>query len=249
MIFAIDATNRAHILYHGSGGTGNIAAMFLKQIEAIKKTYQPEFLFCCFDDAPSFRKHIDPEYKINRDETPQALINAIIDIKQSLPLGMTVELETMEADDLLASFASYGHASNIKTVLVTADKDCRQCLRSGSVSLLKKFRTDRGRIISPQFETADSIKTKYQVTPDQWPDYQALIGDKIDSIIGVPGIGPKRAAELLNSIGPLSEIIKAPARCGSKKIVRELTKFQKRWQTVLKLVTLRDDLPVKDWIP
>ena len=155
--------------------------------------------------------------------------------------GMEVlEVSGMEADDLLASIAKQAKG---KVVLVTSDKDCRQCLEAGRVSIINKVKINYGKL-EVQFTTEDDVAAKYGVTADQWIDFQAMVGDKVDNIEGVEGVGESTAAKIL-SIGTLDEILKAPERCPvSKRIIENLHKFRKRVIEVRLLVTLKTDVEV-----
>ncbi|MFT5301483.1 MAG: 5'-3' exonuclease [Mariniblastus sp.] len=248
-LIAIDATNRIHALWHGTQGSGTVA-LFFRQLESMVNKLEPTWTVACFDQS-SFRKKLDKGYKASR--TPNPEIAAIIDeikseLHQNWPDVPACELEGMEADDLLASFAATALACGYQAILLTGDKDCRQCLRAGQVTIMKKL-SIRGGEVEFEFETANDVLEIYGVAPESWQDYQALIGDAGDDIEGAVGIGPKTASELIRRIGSLDEIIKQPSRCPiSKRQIDSLVRFRSRVDVVKQLVTLRTDLDVSPWL-
>lgn len=248
IILAIDATNRAHAMWHGTGGHGTANAFF-RQLDMIIDKINPTWTVACFD-RPSFRKEIEPGYKSSRQPNPE-VAELIAEIKSELELLAHVEaceIDGMEADDLLASFAQFAVDSGYQAVLQTADKDCRQCLRDGQVSILKTAKIKSGKI-ELSYETANSVEEKFGVHPEDWPDYQMMIGDAGDDIKGVDGIGPKIAAKLLKVVGPMKLILAEPARCPiAKSKIDKLVAFRSRADVVRQLVTLRTDLEVKPWL-
>ncbi len=153
----------------------------------------PSHVGVCFDAAmTSFRNQIEPEYKAQRDETPEDLEPQFDLCREiSVALGFaTFEAEDYEADDLLGTIVNRVIARRGQARVVTTDKDLCQLVREdGRVvvyDLAKEMTYD-----------ADAVREKFGVSPDQIPDYLGLVGDTVDNLPGVPGVGPKSAAAVL----------------------------------------------------
>jgi DNA polymerase-1 len=156
----------------------------------------------CFDAAmTSFRNEVEPEYKAQRGETPDDL-EPQFDLchEISVALGFaTYELENYEADDLLAAIASEVVGRRGRARVITTDKDLCQLVREDDrvvvYDLAKEITYD-----------ADGVRDKFGVSPAQIPDYLGLVGDKIDNLPGVPGVGAKSAAAVLGRFESLEAI-------------------------------------------
>jgi len=171
-------------------------AMSLKLIREVK----PDYLVYCFDmKEPSFRSELYPEYKANREEMPPLLVPQIPYLKKlTSTLGIaTAEKAGFEADDVIGTLAMHAVREHVNAVIVSGDKDFAQLVRPG-VSLydtMKDVRTD-----------TDGVLAKYEVRPDQFIDYLAMVGDSSDNVPGVRGIGPKGASKLLREYETLDGI-------------------------------------------
>lgn len=248
-LVAIDATNRCHLLWHGTQGNGAVD-LFFRQLELMISKLSPTWCVACFDQ-PSFRKEIDRTYKSSRSSNPE--IQSVIDgikarLHEQWPEVPVCEAAGMEADDLLASFAAFSIENKSQAILVTGDKDCRQCLRDGWVTIIKRIAVVKGEIRF-DYETASDVKKEFGILAEQWPDFQTLVGDKGDDICGCDGIGRKTAVLLLQRLGSLESILSQPERCPvSKRLVGQLVRFQARADVVRQLVTLKSDLEVKQWL-
>ena len=154
-----------------------------------------------FDAArENFRNDIYPEYKANRSETPEDLIPQFELIRQaSEAFGLPpIEKEGYEADDLIATYARMAHEEGREAIIVSSDKDLMQLIRPGV------------RMYDPmkyRYMDEDDVMKKFNVTPDKVIDVQALAGDSIDNVPGVPGIGVKTAALLINEYGNLDNLL------------------------------------------
>lgn len=191
-----------------------------------------------FDTARiGFRHDIYPEYKANRPPPPEDLIPQFPLVRDAArAFGLpTVELEGYEADDLIATYARLAQEKNIEVVVVSSDKDLMQLVREG-VGMFDPMKQMR---IGP-----DQVREKFGVAPDKVIDVQALCGDSVDNVPGVPGIGIKTAAQLIAEYGSLEELlartseIKQPKRRETLEQSRDLALISK------KLVTLCDTAPV-----
>ncbi|HEY1096989.1 MAG TPA: DNA polymerase I [Alphaproteobacteria bacterium] len=191
-----------------------------------------------FDSARrNFRHDIYPEYKANRGETPEDLIPQFPLIRQATAaFGVTsIELEGYEADDLIAAYAHHAVAEGCEAKIVSGDKDLMQLIRPG-VQLLDPFKF---ATITP-----DMVIAKFGVTPDKVVDVQALAGDSSDNVPGVPGIGVKTAAELINQFGDLETLLANAGTIKQPKRRESLIEFADKARISKKLVQLAHDMPI-----
>ncbi len=172
---------------------------FIKLINRILKEKSPKHIAVAFDSvAKTFRKKKYELYKAQRPKMPEDLSCQIPVVKRFLSaLGInSIAIDGYEADDIIYSACKKWDGN---VIIVTGDKDIAQCV-SETVSIWN--------ITENKIYDVDEVKKKFHVTPDQIPQFLALVGDVSDNIPGVPGIGPKRAAMLLNRFGSLDGIYK-----------------------------------------
>lgn len=156
------------------------------------ETQQPAHIAIAFDEAleSSYRNDIYPAYKANREPAPEQLLRQFAWCRQIAELlGIPCYSDKRyEADDLIASMALQGRASDLRINVISADKDLTQIIREHDHwwDFARNVRLDRA-----------AVKQKFGVFPEQIADYLALAGDAVDNIPGIPGIGPKTAAALL----------------------------------------------------
>lgn len=176
--------------------------MFLKLTSQIKCDYS----LVLFDaKRKNFRNEIFPDYKGTRKEIPEDLIpqfELIHNAVSALNLNY-LEMDGFEADDLIATYAAEALKKGYEVVIVSGDKDLMQLIRPG-VEFYDPMKD--------KFFTPEDVKEKFGVYPEQVVDVQALSGDSIDNVPGVPGIGPKTAAELVNQFGSLEAFWNMPAK-------------------------------------
>ena len=155
----------------------------------------------------TFRNEIYDKYKANRPEPPEDLIPQFPLIREAArAFNVTVcELEGYEADDLIATYARLAVEAGATCTIVSSDKDLMQLIRPG-VELLDPIKKTK---LGPE-----AVMEKFGVTPDKVVDVQALAGDSTDNVPGVPGIGVKTAAQLINEYGDLETLL---ARAGEIK--------------------------------
>jgi len=212
------------------------ANMFLKVLNDLS----PENVAVCFDSpVPSFRKDLFPEYKEGRQPTPEDFKPQIPLVKEFVRLlGYPVlELEGVEADDLLASLAETILESGGEVVLLTADKDFLQLLKPG-VSILKPVKG-----IS-EFEKIDggSFLERFGFSPEHFVTWLSLTGDSVDNIPGIPGVGEKTASSLVSRFNTVEELLSNLDHL-PVKIAEKLRTGENRLKLNIELVTLRKDLP------
>ncbi len=212
-------------------GFTNMLIKLLTEIHAKK-------ILVVFDAArKNFRYDIYPAYKANRSETPEELIpqfSLIRDATTAFNLPQ-LEIEGSEADDLIATYVEIAKQNNQRVTIVSSDKDLMQLVGDG----ICMFDPMKSKIIHEP-----EVFEKFGVTPDKVIDVQALCGDSSDNVPGVPGIGPKTAAELIQAYGSLEGLlenldqIKQPKRRESLVAHREDAIISKQ------LVRLKRDVPV-----
>lgn len=243
MIIAIDATNWGHVLYHALRGNGVVDA-FNARIDAIQRTWDVSRLICAFDRR-SFRHDLFDGYKSGRNHD-DAIADVLRELEKSCKSRsgvLTIAENEFEADDVLATVARLAVESQTKCVLATPDKDVRQCLRAGKVTILKGWKLNRG-VIEPEWLTAERLRISTGITASQWIDYQCLVGDSSDGIEGCPGIGHKTAVALLQKHGTLDAILADVWSCTVRQGQRNaLSTFKSRVDQVRRLVTLVDRVP------
>ncbi len=221
------------------GAVAGFCNMLNRLLETAQSDGAVSHLAVIFDHARrTFRHDIYPEYKANREAPPEDLIpqfGAIRDAVRAFNVP-AIEKEGFEADDVIATFARIAREHDAEVVIVSSDKDLMQLIRPG-VTMLDPIRQ---RPIG-----AAEVREKFGVDPEKMVDMQALAGDSTDNVPGVPGIGVKTAAELINAYGDLETLL---ARAGE-------IKQPKRRETLLgnadkarlsrELVRLRDDVELE----
>ena len=223
-------------------GFCNMLYSFLERAKAGNSIDIPTHLAVIFDSArKNFRNDIYKDYKGNRSDAPEDLIPQFDYIRKAVKAFNlpSVELINYEADDLIATYKAQAKKEKIKVTIVSSDKDLMQLVDKDTFML----DTMKDRLIG-----IDQVKEKFGVAPEKVIDVQSLAGDSVDNIPGVPGIGIKTAAELINKFGSLNKLLEKA----------ETIKQPKRRQTLLdnkdnalisrELVTLKQDVALKDRI-
>lgn len=197
-----------------------------------------DFCLVLFDaKRQNYRNQIFPDYKGTRKEIPEELIPQFAVIRQALDsLNINyLDMEGFEADDLIATYVEQGLAKGFDVTVISADKDLMQLIRPG---------VDFFDPMKDKFFTPEDVKEKFGVYPDKVIDVQALAGDSTDNIPGVPGIGLKTAAELINTFGSLEEVLRRAGEIKQNKRRETLLDNQEQARISLQLVTLKKDVPV-----
>jgi len=191
-----------------------------------------------FDAArKTFRNEIYPEYKAHRPPPPPELVPQFALIREATrAYGVpSVELEGFEADDLIAAYAKAAEAQGLGVRIVSSDKDLMQLIRKG-VEMFDPLKTTPIGL--------DEVMKKFGVGPDKVIEVQALAGDSTDNIPGVPGIGVKTAAELINTYGDLENLLKHTADIKQPKRREALIQNAELARISRKLVILDDKAPL-----
>ena len=190
-----------------SKGTDTSAILgFMNSLFEIIRTQNPDYLAVAFDKGGSVtRSEMFEEYKSNRDKTPEPILVAIPYIKEILE-GMKIpilEKEGFEADDIIGTVAKDAEENNFKVYMVTPDKDFAQ-LVSDNIFLCKPARMGN----SMEIWGVDEVKDKFEVeSPDQVIDYLGMMGDSVDNIPGLPGVGDKTAKKFIKQYGSLENLL------------------------------------------
>ena len=180
--------------------TGAVFGFFNMILPLLASAADTDSFVCVFDASrQSFRQDIYPEYKANRRETPDDLIAQSYMVRRGVAaMGIPVLcIPGVEADDVIATIAHNNCTHRDATRIITSDKDLMQ-LVSDCVFLYDGMKQREVR--------TDAVLEKFGVTPERVIDVQSLMGDSSDNVPGVPGIGPKKAAELINQFGSLDEL-------------------------------------------
>ncbi|MBI4597364.1 MAG: DNA polymerase I [Candidatus Omnitrophica bacterium] len=184
------------------GRPTNAVYGFVVMLKALREKQRPDYAAVAFDAGkPTFRHRKFEAYKVQRKPMPESLIGQLPAVKRLLAAYRLpiFELEGFEAEDLLATIATRTAAAGIDTYLVTGDKDALQ-LVNGHIKVYNPHKED-GLVMD-----AAAVEARYGVAPDRMVELMALMGDEIDNIPGVPGIGEKTAMHLLQQFGSLEEL-------------------------------------------
>jgi DNA polymerase-1 len=183
----------------------------------------------------TFRNTLYSEYKANRSEAPEDLIPQFGIIREAIQaFGLDViEKKDFEADDIIASYVKYGENNKIPTTVYSSDKDLFQLLSNNTriMDPMKNVEIDEARVLE-----------KFGVGPDKITDVQALIGDSVDNIPGVPGIGPKTAAKLINEFGSFEELLAKKDQIKNVRIKNLIHDHEESAKISHQLVILKNDL-------
>ena len=226
-----------------TGAVIGFCNMLFKLLEDSKSTdnkERPTHFAVIFDSArKNFRNEIYAEYKSNRSDAPDDLIPQFEYIRKSvLAFNLpSIELLNYEADDLIATYSDQIIADGGKVTIVSSDKDLMQLYKKNI------------RIYDPmknRFINNDDIEKKFGVPPSKVIDVQALAGDSSDNVPGVPGIGVKTAAELINKYGTLENLLTKAQEIKQNKRRETILENKDKARISKKLVTLKKDVPVKN---
>ncbi|MBM3861026.1 MAG: 5'-3' exonuclease [Verrucomicrobia bacterium] len=213
---------------------------FTKMLRKIIATRTPTHCAVVFDcGAPQRRLELLPSYKEQRPPTPPALesqLDGIRDVLGALQL-FVAEIEGEEADDIIATLAVRAARDNLDVLIASQDKDFFQIVGP------------RIRLLRPENGEAEpvdaaAVVNRLGVRPEQMVDYLSLIGDSVDNIPGVPGVGPKTAADLLQRHGSVDELIAAAGALEKPKLRESLLGAAERLRLNRSLIRLETDLPL-----
>ena len=249
-LFLVDGSGYIFRAYHAlppltrksdglpTGAVAGFCNMLYKLIEDTKDEFEPTHLAVIFDaSGKTFRNDLYPLYKAQRPEPPEDLRPQFALVRDAVRAFSvpSIEMLNYEADDLIATYARLAREAGARVTIVSSDKDLMQ-LVSDDVDMLDtmKMKTIKH----------DEVIEKFGVPPEKVIDVQALAGDSVDNVPGVPGIGIKTAAELINEYGDLETLL---ARASEIKQPKRREKLIENAELALiskKLVTLDQNVPI-----
>ncbi|HTN75383.1 MAG TPA: 5'-3' exonuclease H3TH domain-containing protein, partial [Pirellulaceae bacterium] len=248
-VYVVDSHSLIYQVFHAvpemsspSGQPVGAVHGFIRDVLDLLDKKKPDYLFCAFDySGTTFRNALYDQYKAKREEMPIDLRPQIENIRRLLrAMNVPVlELDQYEADDILATIAQLCDERGWDCFLVTGDKDCRQLI-SEHVQVYN--------IRKQELMNAEGLMVEWGIRPDQVVDFQALVGDAVDNVPGVPLIGPKIAKELITQYGTLEAVLENAANVPGKKRSENLLNFKDQALLSRDLVRLKRDVPIEiDW--
>ena len=242
-LILVDGSGYIFRAFHGlpmmtrpDGTPINAVFGFTKMLLKLMADLNPSHVVVIFDAGRvTFRNDIYADYKANRSDPPEELVPQfplVRDAAQAMSLPV-LEMPGFEADDLIASFAKQAEQQNKPCLIVSSDKDLMQLVR-GSVTMLDPM---KNRPIG-----APEVMEKFGVSPDKVVDVQSLAGDSTDNVPGVPGIGIKTAAELINQFGDLDSLLSNAETIKQPKRRENLITYAEQARISRQLVQLKDDV-------
>ena len=222
------------------GAVQGFCNMLWKLLSETRSDKKPTHLAVIFDhSSKTFRNDFYPDYKAHRPEAPADLRPQFGLIRQATRAFNVscVEMQNFEADDLIATYTRQAVEAGATVRIVTSDKDLMQLVKPG-VMLLDTMKDK---------EISDvEVFEKFGVTPDKVIEVQALAGDSVDNVPGVPGIGLKTGAELINLYGNLEMLLEKASEIKQNKRRENLIEFAEQARISKRLVTLDQHVPIKE---
>jgi len=228
-----------------TGAVSGFSSMLFKLLEDSRSddsNNKPTHFAVIFDSArKNFRNEIYKDYKANRSEAPDDLAPQFEYIRKAVEAFNVPSIEQInyEADDLIATYSKQIINAGAKVTIISSDKDLMQLVSKN----IRLYDPMKSKVIGEK-----EVHEKFGVKPTKVIDVQSLAGDSSDNIPGVPGIGVKTAAELINKYNNLENLLKKADEIPQKK--RKQTILENKDSALIskKLVTLKNDVPVKDKI-
>ena len=221
------------------GAVFGFSNMLMKLLQDLADDEQPTHLAVIFDSkGKTFRNDIYSDYKANRPPAPEDLIPQFPLIRDAVrAFGLpSIEMEGFEADDIIATYARQAREKDWDVTIVSSDKDLMQLLDSGTdmFDTMKNVRTPASKVVD-----------KFGVGPEKVIDVQSLAGDSVDNVPGVPGIGIKTAAQLINEYGDLDSLLERAGEIKQPKRREKLIENAEMARISRQLVTLDQHVPIE----
>lgn len=222
------------------GAVYGFTAMLWKLVNELNNSEAPTHLAVILDaGSKTFRNDMYPDYKANRPPPPEDLVPQFPLIRDavrafSIPC---IEQAGVEADDIIASYVQAARARNMDVTIVSADKDLMQLVQPG----VEMYDTMNNRRIGP-----DEVVEKFGVPPAQVGEVLALMGDAVDNVPGVRGVGPKTAAELIQAHGDIEAVIAAIDTIRKPKLKETLAASVDALRLSRELVRLKEDVALAE---
>ncbi len=256
LVFLIDGSSQMYRAFHApvrtaeggllrsaQGVPTNAVYIFVNMLRKLLNEQKPEFIAASFDlPGRTFRDDLVDDYKANRAPMPSELAQQIPMVHAACEaLGVRIlTSERFEADDVIGTLTRKAQAAGFDVAIVTMDKDFYQLVGDGV------------RVYNPRDEgtwyDADGVKEKFGVVPDQVVDVLALMGDTVDNIKGVPGVGEKGARELITHYGTLDNLLTHAGEVKNKRYREGLLANVEPARRSRELAKIRTDVPV-DFFP
>jgi DNA polymerase-1 len=221
------------------GMATEVVMHFSNMLDKYLRDTDADYIAVIFDaSGHSFRNEIYDQYKANRREMPDDLAPQLAHVRQAADaFGVCrIEMENFEADDLIATYARHAVEAGAKVTILSSDKDMMQLVADGRI-MMRDPMTDR-----PIGEA--EVREKFGVGPDKVIEVQALCGDSTDNVPGVPGIGVKTAAELINTYGDLETLLARAEAIKQPKRRQALIENEAKARLSKELVKLDDHVPL-----
>ena len=248
-LFLIDGSSQMYRAYHAMRGSGlsgpggrttHAVYIFVTMLRKLIQDHRPEYIAASFDLAgPTFRSEMATDYKANRAPMPPDLAEQIPWVHEACEaMGVPIlTYQRFEADDVIGTLATRAVAEGFEVAIVTGDKDFFQLVHDG----LKVYNP---RDDGTWYDEA-GVKDKFGVAPSQVVDVLALMGDSIDNIKGVPGVGEKGARDLIAQYGSLDELLAHAAEVPNKRYREGLLAHANDARQSRELARIRIDVPVE----
>lgn len=247
-LYLVDLSGYVFRAYHAiaplSSSKGEVTHAVMGTVNMLQKVVnerKPHLFAIAMDSrAPSFRKTIDPRYKATRPAPPPDLITQMVRCREvvdayAIPV---FQEDGLEADDLIAAVTERAVAEGLSVVIVSADKDLMQLVRDHDNRVVL-WDSMRDKVYGP-----DEVKVKFGVAPSKLRDLLAFTGDTSDNVPGVPSVGPKTAADLLNQFDTLEGVYARLAEVKRPKLREALANHEADARVSQKLVTLAADAKI-----
>ena len=251
LLMALDGNSLAYRAFfalpddmtNASGQVTNSVYGFTTMLLTLVKDHNPDGIAVVFDrPEPTFRHEAIPEYKAQRDKAPEILIQQLGIIRELLDaMGIKwFEMAGYEGDDIIATLATHANDQGHDIIVVTGDRDSYQLVQDPHIRVLYN---KRGVSDYALYDEA-GILERTGVTPAQYADYAALRGDPSDNLDGIPGVGEKTAAKLINQYGNIHDVV-AAAEAQTPKLKAGLLEHGERVIRNAAIMVLKRDVPVE----
>src|SRR3954452_20093561 len=246
-LFLIDGSSQMYRAYHAirgltgpDGKSTNAVYGFVTMLRKLINDHHPEYIAASFDLAgPTFRSELATDYKANRAPMPPDLAEQIPWVHEACEaMGVPIlTYQRFEADDVIGTLATRAVEQGFDVAIVTGDKDFFQLVHDGI------------KVYNPRDDgtwyDAGGVKEKFGVRPEQVLDVVALMGDSIDNIKGVPGIGEKGARDLIATYGSLESLLAHASEVSNKRYREGLLAHADDARQSRELARIRTDVPVE----
>lgn len=245
-LLLIDGNAIMHRAFHAlppfktkDGFPTNAIFGFISTLNKVVVDFQPSYLVVCFDTPlPTFRKKIFEKYQAQRPKLEDDLVVQFPVVKEALGAAGIIHLEKAgyEADDLIGTISHRFKQNGFRIIILSGDRDILQLVDKNVYVVTPQIGHSESKIYDQE-----TVKKKFNITPEQIPDFKALVGDQSDNYPGAKGIGPKTAASLLNQFNTLEGIFKNLEKI-DEKTRKILKKYQKDIFLSHKLAKIITDL-------